>query len=148
MPCWRTTQWLPAPPCSLHDGRIAYISHLLHDVEFAKLIETFALINKVVQRVFMTAINILEVTQPVINQAELFVLHGGGHTATAIMSAYDDVFDQQHLNRKLNHRQAVEIAVDDHIRHVAMDEHLTGHQSHDGVGRYSAVGAANPQVFR
>ena len=64
------------------------------------------------------------------------------------MAADDDVPDLQHVDRKLEHRQAVEIGVHDHVGDVAVHEQLAGVEVNDLVGWDAAVGATNPQVLR
>ena len=54
----------------------------------------------------------------------------------------------QHVDRVLQHRQAVEVGVHDDVGDVAVDEQLAGQQADDLVGRHAAVGAADPQVLR
>jgi len=43
---------------------------------------------------------------------------------TAVVAAYNDVANFEDIDGKLNHGQAVEIAMYDHVRHVAMNEDL------------------------
>jgi hypothetical protein len=88
------------------------------------------------------------VAQPVVDQTELLVAHRGRNTAAAVVTAHDDVTDLQHVDRKLNDRQAVQVAVHDHVRDVAMNEDFPGQQAEDLIGRHAAVGAPDPQVPR
>ena len=69
------------------------------------------------------------------------------HAAAAVVPADDDVADLQHVDRELDHREAVEVGVHDHVRDVAVDEELARQQADDLVGRHAAVGAADPQVL-
>src|SRR5438128_663921 len=115
-------QFLSTPPCALHDGGMTDISYLLDDIKLTKVIEALLLVGDTVQRRFIALVNILQVTQPVINQAELFVLHGSRHTTTAIMSTDDDVLDLQDLHRILDDRETVEVTVDDDVGDIAMHE--------------------------
>ncbi len=61
------------------------------------------------------------------------------------MAADDDVLDLEDIDRELQHRQAVDVGVADHVGDVAVDEQLAGDAAHDLVGRQPAVGAADPQ---
>src|SRR5215213_2904817 len=115
-------QFLPAPPRTLHNSSMADVTHLFDDIKFTKMIQALLLISDAIQRGFVALVNILQVTQPVINQAELFVLHGRRYTPTAIMSADDDVFDGQHLDGILDDGEAVEIAVNNQISDVTVNE--------------------------
>ena len=49
------------------------------------------------------------------------------HAAAAVVAADDDVLHLQHVDGVLQHRQAIEVGVDDHVGDVAMDEQLAGH---------------------
>ena len=64
------------------------------------------------------------------------------------MAGDEDVFDLEHVHRVLDHRQAVEVSVQHHVGHVAMHKQITGQHADDLVGRYTGIGAADPQVFR
>jgi hypothetical protein len=50
--------------------------------------------------------------------------------------------------RELDHRQAVEVRVDDDVGDVAVDEQLARIEVDQLVGGNAAVGTADPQVFR
>ena len=54
----------------------------------------------------------------------------------------------QHLDRVLQHRQAVEVGVHDDVGDVAVHEDLAGVGAGDLVRRHPAVGAADPEVAR
>jgi hypothetical protein len=62
------------------------------------------------------------------------------------MTAHDDVAHLEHVDRKLDGREAIEVRVHDNVGHVAVHEHLAGGQAHDLVGRHAAVRAPDPQV--
>ena len=94
----------------------------------------------------MLAAHVLDVAQPVIDQAELVVAQSGQHAAAAVMAADDDVLDLEHIDGELHHREAIEVGVDDDIGDVAMDEHFAGREADDLVGRHPAVGATDPEV--
>ncbi len=86
--------------------------------------------------------------QPVVDQPEFVVLHRRAYAAAAVVAADDDVFHLQHVDRELDHRQAVNVAVYHQVGHVAVDEQLARHQADDVVGRNAAVGAADPEKLR
>ncbi|HSP63041.1 MAG TPA: hypothetical protein VLQ90_08680 [Pyrinomonadaceae bacterium] len=64
------------------------------------------------------------------------------------MTADDDVFNVQHVNRELNCRKAIEIRVHHDISHVAVHKHFAGYQSDNLVCRHAAVRATNPEIMR
>jgi hypothetical protein len=53
----------------------------------------------------------------------------------------------EHFNGVLEHRQTVEVRVNDDVRHVAVDEQLARREVDDLVGRDSAIGAADPEIL-
>ena len=52
---------LAAHPGSLHDGGVAYIKHLLHDIELHKTVITVRLIGNVFQFIFEASVNIADI---------------------------------------------------------------------------------------
>ncbi len=64
------------------------------------------------------------------------------------MPADDDVFDAEHVDRILQHRETAEIVVEHQVRDVAVHEELAGRETHDLVGGDATVGAADPEVPR
>ena len=85
--------------------------------------------------------------QPVVDQAEFFLLERRAHASAAIMADDDDVFDAKHIDGVLHDRKAIQVAVDDDIGDVAMDEDFAGEQAADFVGRHAAVGTADPEIL-
>jgi hypothetical protein len=64
------------------------------------------------------------------------------------MADDDDVAHLDDVGRELDHREAVEVRVDDDVGDVAVDEQLARLEVDELVGRDAAVGAADPQVLR
>ena len=94
------------------------------------------------------ATDVLHVAQPVVDQAVRVRFEGGADAAAAVMSADDDVLHLKHVDRKLEHRQAVEIGVDHEVGDVAVHEELAGIESDDLISWHAAVRAADPQKLR
>ena len=92
--------------------------------------------------------DVLHVAQPVVDQAERLAVERGAHAAAAVVADDDDVLDLQHVDRELQHREAVEVGVHDDVGDVAVDEQLARRETDDLVGRHAAVGAADPEVSR
>ena len=78
-------------------------------------------------------------------QAVIVVGHRGSHAAAAVVAADNDSTNAKDLDGVLQHRQAVEVRMHYDIGDVAVNEHLTGRQVDDLVGRHAAVGAADPK---
>jgi hypothetical protein len=91
--------------------------------------------------------DVLDVAQPVVNQAVLGVLQRGLHPAAVVVPADDHVPDPEHVHGELQHGKAVEVRVHHDVGDVAVHEQLARHQPDDLVGRHAAVGAADPQVL-
>lgn len=63
------------------------------------------------------------------------------------MSAHYDVLHLEGFDRVLHRREAVQVSVHDYVRHVAMDEQLSGRHCDNLVGRNAAIRAAYPEIF-
>ena len=96
----------------------------------------------------MDVTQVLDLAEPVVDQAERVLVDGRRDAAAAVVAADDHVLDPEELDRELKHGQAVEVGVQDEVRHVPVDEDLAGQQARDLVGRHPAVGAADPEVLR
>ena len=68
--------------------------------------------------------DVLHVPQPVVDQPVAPALERGQHAAAAEVPADHDLLDAQHLDRVLQHRQAVEVGVHDDVGDVAVHEDL------------------------
>ena len=79
----------------------------------------------------MSMHHVLNVPQPVINQAELQVIHRSFHTTTAVMPNHDHMTHFQYVDRILQNRQAVEVSVNDNIRNIPMYKHVTGMETNE-----------------
>ena len=83
----------------------------------------------------MPVANVLDVAQPVVGEADAAVLERGDDAAALRMADDDDVLDLEHVGRELDHRQAVEVGVDDDVGDVAVDEQLARREVDQLVGR-------------
>ena len=95
----------------------------------------------------MPQLDIMHMAQPVVGQTDAGATQSRQHAAAAVMADHHDVLDLEVVDRELDHRQSVEVGVHHHIGHVAVHKDLARIQSGDLVGRYPAVGTANPQVL-
>ena len=92
--------------------------------------------------------DVLHVPQPVVDEAVRRVLERRPDAAAAVMADDDDVLDLQDVDCVLEHREAVEVGVDDDIRDVPVNEQLARREVDDLVRRHAAVGASDPQIAR
>ena len=137
-------QGLAALPGILNDAVLGHMVNLLNHVELAQPIHPILNVCDLIKDRLMEVTHVLDVTQPVGDQTGTFVQQGRTDTATAIMADHHDVLDLQHLDRKLQHRQAVEIGVHHHVGNVPVHKQFPWHQINNLVRRYSAVRTANP----
>ena len=92
--------------------------------------------------------DVLDVVQPVVDQAQSLAVQSSPDAAAAVVPADDDMSNLQHIDGKLHHGQAIEVGMNDHVCDVAMNEKLARQQPDDLVRRHSAVGAADPEIIR
>ena len=135
------------PPRVLDDGRLTDVQRLLYDVQLAEAVR-YGLRRDGGKNRVMTVSNVLDVPQPVIDQSEPVAVERRVYASAPVVTRDDHVADLQHVNRKLKHRQAVQIRVDNDVRNVAVDEELARIESDDLVGRNAAVRAPDPEILR
>jgi hypothetical protein len=92
--------------------------------------------------------HVLHVPQPIVDQPELLVAQGRQHAAAAVMPANNHMPHAEHVDGKLDRRKAIEIGMHNHIRHIAVHEHFAWRQADNLIGRYAAIGAADPHKLR
>ena len=106
--------------------RFGDIANLSSHIEFAQAVcLSFRVVNARDLLVIL-AVNILDVGQPILNLAMIFVLHRRPDAPASVMPGHDDMPHVEDLDRELDDCQAVQIAVRDDIGNIAMHEHLTG----------------------
>ena len=140
-------QVVAAFPGILDDGGVADVDDLLLDVEFAESIQLFR-VTEAVELIGIEADDVLDMPQPVVDQAMFAVLQRRLHPTAAVVTTDDDVLDAQDIDGELQHREAVEVGMDDDIGDIAMDEDFARRQVDDLVGRDATVGTADPEVVR
>lgn len=72
---------------------------------------------------------------------------GGEHSAATVMAADDDVLDMKSRDRILQHGMNVGVERRREIGDVTVHEELARREADDLVGRYPAIGAADPEIF-
>ena len=112
---------LAACPRRLDDRGLAHVHGLLDHIELTQSIEGgFGRMAR--QRNGVSLTHVIDMAKPVVDESELRVLEDGADAAASVMPRDDHVLDAQDVDRILQHRQAVEIRVDDHIRDVSVNE--------------------------
>ena len=138
---------LAACPGVLDDRGLADVGDLFDDVEFAETVVLGGFTGQGINTTLVFFADVLDVAQPVVGEAHAFAAQHGAHAAAAVVAHDHDVFDFQHIDGELDHRETIQIGVDDDVGDVAVDEDFAGQQADDFVGGYAAVGAADPQVL-
>src|SRR4051812_8021499 len=82
--------------------------------------------------------HVLNVAQPVVDEAKAIVTQRGTDATAAVVAADDDMLDLQHLDSELQNRKTVEIGVDDYVGDVPMNEQLARRQADDFIRRHPA----------
>src|SRR4029078_7779424 len=121
---------------------------LLDHVQLAQAIGCLFVRSGSTDEIQMTVVNVLNVPQPVIDEAEGAPSVCCLDASTAVMAADDHVTDTKNLDRVLKDRQAVEIAMHHDIRHVAVHKQLARGKPDDLVGRNATIRTSDPEVAR
>jgi hypothetical protein len=90
----------------------------------------------------MESIHIPDVTQPRVQDPQVFGCHGSFDTAAAVVPADDNVLYFEMTDCVVYDTHDVEIGVANEIGDVAVNEHLARLEASDGFGRDAGVGAA------
>jgi len=133
-------------PSGLDDGGFGGVDDLVDDVEFAHAVLARFLVRIAGQMIGVLEGDVLDVAQPVVDETEFLGAHGGADTAASVVAADDDVPDAEDVDGILHDGEAVEVAVNDDVCDVAVDEDFTGEEAADFIGGDAAVRAADPEV--
>lgn len=131
----------------LHCGRFDHVDALFLDIELCQAVVFFLRITDGIEFILMQPVDIPDVAQPGIEDAQVFGLHGCFHSPATIMAANNDVLDLQVIHRVIDHGHDIEIDADHHIGEITMDKNITGFHPHELFGSDPAVGTADIQVF-
>lgn len=133
-------------PGLLYRRRTSKALHLGHDRSLAKTIKLrFAPAFAAVK---LTARQIADRLQPVIDQPERPATDRGPNAPATVVAAHDDVLHAQLMHRIFDHGEHVQIGRVNEIGDVAMNEHLARLQTRNHIGRHTAVGTAYPKILR
>lgn len=101
-----------------------------------------------VELLLMQAVDVADVSEPGVEDAQVGRGQGGFHAAAVVVAAHDDVLDAQVPHCIVDHRHHVEVDVWDQVGDVAVHEYLARVEPHDLVGRHAAVAAADVSASR
>ena len=136
---------LAASPGILHDGGVADIGRLFDDVELAERVQLCGAEHGLDDNGVLV-VHVAHMTQPIVDEAYIAALKRGLHATAAVVPADDDVLNLEDIHRVLQHRETIQVRVDDDVGDVAVHEELARQQADNLVGGDAAIGAANPEV--
>lgn len=131
----------------LDGGGLDDVAALLDDVELDEAVVAGALVPDGVQLVLVQAVDVPDVPEPGVEDAEVLGGHGGLDAAAAVVAAHDDVLDLEVLDGVVEHRGDVEVDVADQVGDVAVHKGLAGLEARDLLRGDARVAAADPQVL-
>ena len=99
---------LASGPGVLDRRSLTNIDDLFDDVQLTEFVEAGTLAERR-KYVLVKTRRVLDVPQPVIDQAVSGIFHRGLHSAATVVSGDHNMTDVQHLYGELNHRQAIHI---------------------------------------
>jgi len=88
----------PVLPRLLDDRGLEQVVHLLHHVELHELVGAHLGVLEHDQLGPMLGVGVLDVPEPLVEQAEAIVGHRGLHAAAAVVATHDDVVDLEVLD--------------------------------------------------
>jgi hypothetical protein len=137
---------LASSPGILDDRRPAGVDRLFEDIEFTQSGDLGARIADHPSGVF--GCNVLQMPQPIVNEAKGSLVQRCGHAAASIVTAHNDVLDVQHIYGELKGAEAVQIGMNDQVGDIPVNEQFAGLEADDLVRRHPAVRASDPEMFR
>ncbi len=117
-------QRLLARPAVPYQRRTRDVDGLFHHIQLAQARPARIRIGNTVKKTVVLVAYILDVAQPVVGQAQTSVFQRGAHAAAAVMADHHDMAHLEHVNRKLDHRQAVQIGMHHHVGDIAVNKNL------------------------
>src|SRR5690606_11967848 len=141
-------QRLATVPGVLNDAGVADVGDLLDDVQLAHTVDLRFLGGKGRDVFTVLVIQVADGAQPTVDQPQLVVAHGGPNATTAVVAGDQNVLDLEYVHRELDDRKTVEVGVQHDVGDVAVDEQIARQQADNLVGRYSRIGATDPQILR
>lgn len=131
----------------LNSSRLDDISALLLDAEFHEAVISRRFILDAVELLLVETVDVADVPEPRVQQAQVLGCHGSLDTATTVMTAHDDVLDVQMSHGVLDDAHDVEIRVDNQIGDVAVNKGLAGLQTRDQLCGDARVTASDPKIL-
>lgn len=131
----------------LERGRLDNVAALLNDIELDKTIVSGVLVLDGVEFLLVQPIDVTDVSQPGIENAQVLRGHGRLDAAAAVVPAHDNVLDLEVGDSVLDHAHGVEVRVADQVGDVAVDKRLTRLEARDLLRGDARVAASDPEVL-
>jgi len=123
------------------------VAALLLNAELDETVVTRGLVRNGVQLLLVESVDVANVTEPWIQQAQVLGRHGSLDAAAAVVAADDDVLDVEVAHGILDDAHNVKVGVDHQVGDVAVDEGLARLQAGNLLCRDARVAASNPQIL-
>src|SRR5690606_30740005 len=140
-------QRLPALPSPLNDTGMANVTNLMDHIQLTESIHPRLEIQRI-KLIAVNCVNVLDITQPVVDQAQFCIFNGRTHPATTIMPRHHNMAHLQYFDGELDNRQAVQIGMNNHIGYITVNKDLARQHIDDLVGWHPTIRAANPKKAR
>lgn len=127
----------------LNSSSLDDVSAGLDDIQFNETVIPGALIRNLIQLLLMQAVDITDVSEPRVQQAQVRRGKRSLDASTIVVATDDDVLDVQMSYRVVDYGHGTEIGIGDEIGDVAMHEDFPGPETHDLVGGDAAITATN-----
>lgn len=131
----------------LHVGRLDDVAALLNHVELDQPVISSSLVCDGVELLLVKSVDVTDVSQPRVEEAEILGRHGRLNAATAVVAANDNVLDAKVVNSIVDNAHNVKISVANEVGNVAMDKCLARLQARNLFRGDTRVGASDPQVL-
>ncbi len=110
-----------ARPGVLHDRRLADVARLFDDVQLAEPVEC-GFRRQRFQRMVVSLADVVDVSEPVVDESKPSAIKNRAHTAAPVMARDDHMCHLEPIHGLVQHRNAIQIGVNDHVGDVSMNE--------------------------
>lgn len=121
----RNLDLLATLPGSAHYGRLGDGEDRVAGVDLNQSTAFLFIVLNGIEAFAVLLFDLLDVAEPVVDQAVGVVAQGSGDTTAAVMAADNDVLDLEDVDGVLQDGEAVEVGGDDDVGNVAVGEDLT-----------------------
>lgn len=123
------------------------VAALLDDIELDEAIIARGLVGDSVEFLLVKSVDVPDVPEPGVEDAEVLGCHGGLNATAAVVTADHDMLDLEVLDGVVENRGDVEVDVAHQVGNVAVHKGLAGLEARDLLGGDARVAAAYPQVL-